>query len=111
MRDSSARPLQVDVAARETRERLERLALCGGNDAEVAQAARELVQLCAEHPEYRLCVMAPDLLAPKVEKAKQIPAQWASRCTGCDGRVIPGAMVWWVPGTKGVRCLQCGANT
>jgi len=103
----AAAPYRVDQDARALRERLELLAL-GDDDRACAEAARQLVQFCADHPEYVLCALLPESTPAAPEPAKRIESQYAGRCKRCDARVIPGEIVLWTPGEKGIQCLRCG---
>jgi hypothetical protein len=103
----AAAPYRVDQDARALRERLE-LAVLSDDDHACAEAARALVQFCADHPEDVLCTMLPESLPAKPETAKRIESKYEGRCKACDARVIPGEFVLWTPGEKGVRCLRCG---
>jgi len=105
----SASPDRRDQDARALRERLELLAL-GDDDRACAEAARQLVQFCVDHPEYVLCAMLPESAPAPAEAPRKLVSQYDGRCTACRSRYSAGDLVFWTPGKPGALCLGCGGT-
>jgi DNA-directed RNA polymerase subunit RPC12/RpoP len=99
-------PYKPDQDARALRERFE-LAAVRDDTKSLADAARELYWFCAEHSEYRLLALVPTA-SPEAESAKLIPAKFEGRCKTCSRHIVPGEMVLWTAGERGVACKRCG---